>query len=435
MFSELKPHESYRGSGTPWLPRLPSHWASPRLKTVLTEKNVRGFPDEPLLAATQSRGVIRKADYGSRTVTAQKDLDLLKLVEVGDFVISLRSFQGGIERAHARGIISPAYTVLESREPADADYLTLLFKSRPFVDALTLTVTGIREGQNIEYPRLARDPVPLPSRDEQAAIVKYLAHAHRRIDRAIAAKRRLSGLIDEQHQALTRRLLTSTSDGDSTGWRRVSAGRLCKISTGVEDSGNADPEGEYPFFVRGREILRARGFLMDTEAVMTPGDGQGGVGKVFHYFNGKFQAHQRVYIFSDFDGVDGRFFYWYLSTHFRRFALSQSNTVTMESLRLPVLSSFPIELPSLSEQRDIVNRIEAEAVRADAARSAVLREIGLLREFRTRLTSDVVTGQVDVRHISATLPDLAPDEVTADVGGMDDDLVDEAAELLEDVDA
>src|SRR5690606_33819659 len=109
MFTRLQPYHSYRASDTPWLPELPSHWASPRLKTVLAEKVVRGFPEEPLLAATQSRGVIRKSDYESRTVTAQKDLDLLKLVEVGDFVISLRSFQGGIERAHARGIISPAY--------------------------------------------------------------------------------------------------------------------------------------------------------------------------------------------------------------------------------------------------------------------------------------------------------------------------------------
>ena len=162
MFSGLKPYAEYKGSGVPWLGRVPTGWPVKRVKALLGERSSKGFPTEPLLAATQSAGVVRKQDYESRTVTAQKDLHLLKLVEAGDFVISLRSFQGGIERAHHRGIISPAYTVLYPRDWRDRDYLSLLFKSRGFIDGLTLCVTGIREGQNstissfrgIDCPRL-----------------------------------------------------------------------------------------------------------------------------------------------------------------------------------------------------------------------------------------------------------------------------------------
>src|SRR5690606_29258925 len=115
------------------------------------ERVQKGFPSEPLLAATQNKGVVRKDDYGARTVTATKDLHLLKLVETGDFVISLRSFQGGIELAHCRGIISPAYTILEPRPGTQRAYFKSFFKSSSFIDGLTLFVTGIREGQNIDY--------------------------------------------------------------------------------------------------------------------------------------------------------------------------------------------------------------------------------------------------------------------------------------------
>ena len=154
---ELPRHANYRTTDSPWLERIPSHWQTVRMKSVLHERAMKGYPDEPLLTATQSHGVIRKSDYGARTVTATKDLHLLKLVEVGDFVISLRSFQGGIERCYHRGIISPAYTVLTSTSDTYRDYLTHLFKSKAFVSSLTLAVTGISEGQNIDYSKLSVD--------------------------------------------------------------------------------------------------------------------------------------------------------------------------------------------------------------------------------------------------------------------------------------
>ena len=133
MIAGLKPYSEYKDSGLPWLGKVPGHWGMRRTKVLLRERVEKGFPNEPLLAATQSKGVVRKEDYGTRTVTAQKDFHLLKLVEVGDFVISLRSFEGGIEVAHSRGIISPAYTVLEPRLKATSGYLRHFFKSPVFI--------------------------------------------------------------------------------------------------------------------------------------------------------------------------------------------------------------------------------------------------------------------------------------------------------------
>src|SRR5918994_1286199 len=104
MIADLRPYPKMKDSGLPWLGAVPEHWELRRMKTVLRERVQKGFPDEPLLAATQTKGVVRKEEYENRTVLALKDLHLLKLVRVGDFVISLRSFQGGIEYAREQGI-------------------------------------------------------------------------------------------------------------------------------------------------------------------------------------------------------------------------------------------------------------------------------------------------------------------------------------------
>ena len=208
MATGLMPYPATKHSGADWLGDVPEHWELRRTKTLLKQRTEKGFPNEPLLAATQTKGVVRKEQYENRTVLAFKDLHLLKLVRVGDFVISLRSFQGGIEYARERGIISPAYTVLFPVRPDDHGYLAHLFKSVPYVENLSLFVTGIRQGQNIDYARLARSRLPLPPRAEQVAIVRFLDHADRRIRRYIRAKEKLIALLEEQKQAIIHRAVT-----------------------------------------------------------------------------------------------------------------------------------------------------------------------------------------------------------------------------------
>ena len=212
MTLRLKPHPKYKPSGVDWLGNVPSHWQTRRLKTVLSERVEKGFPDEPLLAATQAQGVVLKEQYENRTVLALKDLHLLKLVHVGDFVISLRSFQGGIEYAYERGIISPAYTVLHSIDGTVNEYLARLFKSGPYIENLSLHVTGIREGQNIDYSKLRVSLIPLPPIDEQAAIMRYLNQADARVSRGISSKEHLIELLTEQRQATIHSAVTRGLD-------------------------------------------------------------------------------------------------------------------------------------------------------------------------------------------------------------------------------
>ena len=186
----MSKYDNYDQFPDVWLSKTPAHWQAHKMKRLFAERSEKGYPNEPLLVASQNMGVVPKNVYGNRTVEAQKDLHLLKLVHIGDFVISLRSFQGGLEYAYYQGIISPAYTILVPHEPMSAPYFRYLAKSKPFIGLLTLCVTGIREGQNIDYTKLKNHLLPVPPRDEQDQIVRFLDWKVSSINKLIRIRKR-----------------------------------------------------------------------------------------------------------------------------------------------------------------------------------------------------------------------------------------------------
>ena len=179
--SQIKTKES-KGSLSS---KIPFHWAEQRIKDIFTEVSIKGYPNEPMLCATQTRGVIPQAMYENRVVTALTGLENMKLVEEGNFVISLRSFQGGIEYAYYRGIISAAYTILKLNEEQEKGFYKYFFKSASLIKLMKKCVTGIREGQNINYSALKYEMIPVPPLEEQRDIVNYLDNKCSKIDSII----------------------------------------------------------------------------------------------------------------------------------------------------------------------------------------------------------------------------------------------------------
>lgn len=170
----LNPDAKMKDSGIAWIGEIPEHWQCHKIRYLFKERSQKGFQDEPVLSATQSYGVIPQDLYENRVVVVNKGLEGLKLVEIGDFVISLRSFQGGIEYAYYRGIISAAYTIIKPSKSVNSNFIKYLFKSYPFIELLKTCVTGIREGQNINYKILRDQYLALPSYKEQQQIVEYI---------------------------------------------------------------------------------------------------------------------------------------------------------------------------------------------------------------------------------------------------------------------
>lgn len=191
-----------RSSGIPWMGEIPEHWEVKRIKYIFSECSEKGYPNEPVLCSTQKYGVIPQSMYENRVVEVNKGLEGLKLVKEGDFVISLRSFQGGIEYAYYQGIISAAYTILRLNHDCNSDYIKHLLKSFPFVQLLQTCVTGIREGQNINYALLRKNFLPIPPLPEQEAIVSYISRKTSEIDKLIAKQEAQITQLRELKQTL-----------------------------------------------------------------------------------------------------------------------------------------------------------------------------------------------------------------------------------------
>ncbi|MBV7275719.1 restriction endonuclease subunit S [Clostridium sp. PL3] len=146
--------------------------------------------------------------------------------------------------------------------------------------------------------------------------------------------------------------------GFTDDWEQRKVKDICSISTGKSNTQDKIENGEYPFYVRSPIIERSNRYLYDEEAVLTVGDGVG-TGKVFHYVKGKYDLHQRVYRMFDFyNGVSGKYFYYYFSTHFYKRVMSMTAKTSVDSVRYEMISEMDIKYPSEQEQHQIVNVLE-----------------------------------------------------------------------------
>lgn len=136
-------------------------------------------------------------------------------------------------------------------------------------------------------------------------------------------------------------------------WEISNVGKICDVGTGSRNTQDRVEYGKYPFFVRSQEVERINSYSYDCEAVLTAGDGVG-TGKVFHYIDGKFDAHQRVYVMTHFvNNVDGKFFYWYFSKKFHNRVHLMTAKSSVDSVRKEMITEMELLLPPLKEQQRI----------------------------------------------------------------------------------
>ncbi len=136
-------------------------------------------------------------------------------------------------------------------------------------------------------------------------------------------------------------------------WEVKKLGEVCEIKTGNKDTQNKVEEGKYPFFVRSNTVERIDSYSYDGEAILTSGDGVG-VGKNFHYINGKFDFHQRVYALRDFrEGYSGKYIYHLFSEKFHDRVRKLSAKNSVDSVRMDMISEMKVYFPLLLEQQKI----------------------------------------------------------------------------------
>ena len=209
-------YERYRDSEVEWLGAIPDHWSVLPGRRLFKQTRIPALPGDEQLSSTQRFGVIPQALFmsmeGQKVVLAMSGTDAFKHVDKDDFVISLRSFQGGIERCRFDGCVSPAYTVLKPVDGVVPGYWEYALKCTPYIAALQSVTDGIREGKTVRYEQFGTIPAPLPPPDEQAAIVAFLDHETGKIDALVEAQQRLIELLKEKRQAVISHAVTKGLD-------------------------------------------------------------------------------------------------------------------------------------------------------------------------------------------------------------------------------
>ena len=227
---------------------------------------------------------------------------------------------------------------------------------------------------------------PLPEQQRIVSVLEIWDKAIEKLELKIKLKKNVK-------KGLMQQLLTGKKrlPGFSGEWVEVKLGDVCKIKTGKKDNKDKIENGQYPFFVRSPNIERINTFAFDGEAILVPGEGN--IGSIFHYIDGKFDYHQRVYKISDFnDKSFGKFIYYYLFMNFGRHALQSSVKATVDSLRLPMFTEFAITIPKEDEQRAIAVIFTS----ADQEIELLQSKLQKLKDQKTYLLNNLITGRIRI---------------------------------------
>src|SRR5580704_5866088 len=166
---------------------------------------------------------------------------------------------------------------------------------------------------------------------------------------------------------------------------------LAHITTGGRNTQDRVDDGQFPFFVRSQVVERINGYSFDGEAVLTAGDGVG-TGKVFHYINGKFDAHQRVYRISDFNArINGYFFYLYFSSHFYNRIMQMTAKSSVDSVRREMIARMPVPFPPTKDEQGAIAAILSDMEDEIAVLEA---NVTKARQLKQGMAQELLTGKV-----------------------------------------
>jgi len=205
-----------RDSEVEWIGEIPVGWEVLNPKRVFKERKQRAVIGEEQLTASQKYGIISQKEYmekeNVRVVIVQQDFSILKHVEPRDFVISMRSFQGGLEYSYLSGCISSAYVMLHAQRGISDEYFKWLFKSAPYIDALKSTSQLIRDGQAMRYSNFVQVFIPFPPIEEQDKIAIHLNSTVSNIDSLIPEKEKLITELEAYKKSLIYEYVTGKKE-------------------------------------------------------------------------------------------------------------------------------------------------------------------------------------------------------------------------------
>jgi type I restriction enzyme S subunit len=448
MITDLKPYAEYKESGLPWLGEVPSHWTVLPAFGAFKPNKARnnGMKEKTVLSLSYGRIVIKPAEKLHGLVP--ESFESYQIVDPGDIVLRTTDLQNDhtslrVGMVRDRGIITSAYLALRCLSGVGPDYGFQFLNVWDSSKAIYGYGSGLR--QNLDFSHFKRMPVPIPPPDEQAAIVRFLDWANGRLERAIRAKRKVIALLNEQKQAIIHRAVTRGIDpsaalkpsgiawlGDIPAhWEVVRSRRLFSarkelarpddIQLSATQAFGVIPQDEFERRV-GRRVVKIsmhldkRKHVEQDDFVMSMRSFQGGLERA--WADGAIRSSYVV--LKPSESVHEDFFTYVLKSQGYIGALQCTADFIRDGQDLTEANFRKVDLPlpPLAEQSSISEFIQNATSRLIHDASRLEREVDLLREYRTRLVADVVTGKLDVREAATRLPD---EELLPDLAAADDD--------------
>ncbi len=308
----------------------------------------------------------------------------------GDIIITREAPFGevAIIPAGVRGCLGQRMVLLRpNAAKVDAHYMTYALLSHDVQREMVAQVGAGSTVGNLRIPVLKALRIRCPELPEQRRIASALCDA----DALIAGLEKLIAKKRDVKQAAMQELLTGRTrlTGFGGKWETKRLGDISHIKTGSRNNQDKVDDGEYPFFVRSATVERINSYSFEGEAILVPGEG--GIGSILHYIDGRFDVHQRVYKISRFtEDVYGKFVYYSMIVHFGPHATQNSVKAAVDSLRLPTFKSFAFQAPEDVEEQKAIATVLSDM---EAEIAALEMRLSKTRDLRQGMMQELLTGR------------------------------------------
>lgn len=418
----------YKESGIEWIGKIPETWNVDIAKRVFKQRRDKGNEECQLLAATQKYGMYpQHLLEGVVKVAADTDLSLFKTVHKNDYVISLRSFQGGFEMSEYEGVCSPAYQVFYATRQISSQYYKYLFKSDAFIQEINSLTVGIREGKNILYDDFALLPIPIPPASDQRRIAEYLDKKCVEIDSLIALQEQMIEKLKVYKQSVITEAVTKGLEPNAklvpsgidwigeipAGWKVTVLRRFAHIILGKMLQPSAKfKEDSLEQYICAKDVhfegidttdLKKMYFNQAEKELyqIQKGDmlvvegGAGAAGScVLRNDLPDTYIQNSIMIVRPKQGIDIRYIQYYeFSLVKKGYVDYVCNKATIPHFTKDKLSSMPIPLPPLSEQQAIATYLDSKCTDIDRLIAVKQQKIEKLKDYKKSVIYEAVTGK------------------------------------------
>lgn len=435
----MSKYQSYTAYASLWNKSFPSHWSVLPMYALAKEKSICGCVDLPLLSVYLDDGVIPfSAKAEKRTNVTSKDLSKYQRVDCGDFVLNnQQAWRGSVGISFDTGIVSPAYIVLSMNDTLNSRYANYLLRSRIMVDQYLINSKSVGSIQrSIYWTALKRASVPVPPRDEQDQIVRFLDWKVSSINKLINIKKKEIKAIDALKRSIISHVITHGLMPDvpmkysgvkwlgdiPAHWQTIKLKRVTKVRN---EKGIYTPNSEDKYI--GLENIKG----YSNNISITSSEHDVSVQCICHSGDLMFSKLRpylaktvivpyncfctgEMMVISAFNG-DMRFLR-YVMLHERFIDSVNSSTygAKMPRANSSYILNMQVPIPQVDEQQKIADYIDEKVLQIDMATKKYEQIIDDLQVLKTRLISDVVTGKIDVRGIEIPEYEFVDEDADAD---------------------